>query len=264
MPEVISPGSETTRDKRRSTCPREVPRWGDTLVPGHGMTRDLLVVFFFCFGFRVLGHTTRSVVPPYRRVSSCHRIVVSPYRRATVSVVIVVPPYRRATTDTVVSRSVVPPYRSWHNGYVFVVPPYNRSWRDGYGSVVPPYPSYHDGYGSIMPPPYPFRRATVSVVAQRIRFVKREMKRVVKREKWYKGTLNVIKMWSTNIFWYKIHLFTPDDVQRRNNILLPALGPLHLGIHRFPLELLVPAPLVEDGPASVRSKLKKGQYTKHK
>ena len=124
---------------------------------------------FFCFGFRVLSHTTRSVVPPYRRVSSCHRIVVSPYRRVT--------------TDTVVGRSVVPPYRSWHNGYVFVVPPYNRSWRDGYGSVVPPYPSYHDGYGSIMPPPYPFRRATVSVVAQRIRFVIHEMKRVVKREK---------------------------------------------------------------------------------
>ena len=130
----------------------------------------------FCFvlvlGFWVIRHGP-----------SCHRIVVS--RRATVSSChrIVVPPYRRATTDTVVGRSIVPPYRSWHNGYVFVVPPYNRSWRDGYGSVVPPYPSYHDGYGSIMPPPYPFRRATVSVVAQRIRFVKREMKRVVKREK---------------------------------------------------------------------------------
>jgi len=47
-----------------------------------------------------------------------------------------------------------------------------------------------------------------------------------------------------------------------NSILLPALGPLHLGIHRFPLELLVPAPLVEDRPASVRSNLKKGQYIK--
>ena len=47
-----------------------------------------------------------------------------------------------------------------------------------------------------------------------------------------------------------------------NSILLPSLGPLHLGIHRFPLELLVPAPLVEDRPASVRSNLKKGQYIK--
>ena len=46
------------------------------------------------------------------------------------------------------------------------------------------------------------------------------------------------------------------------SILLTGLGPLHRGIHRFPLELLVPAPLVEDGPASVRSNLKKGQYIK--
>ena len=46
------------------------------------------------------------------------------------------------------------------------------------------------------------------------------------------------------------------ETQVRNSILLPALGPLHLEIHRFPLELL--GPLVEDGPASVRSNLKKG------
>jgi hypothetical protein len=52
------------------------------------------------------------------------------------------------------------------------------------------------------------------------------------------------------------------ETQVCNSILLPALGPLHLGIHRFPLELLVPAPLVEDRPASVRSNLKKGQYIK--
>ena len=54
---------------------------------------------------------------------------------------------------------------------------------------------------------------------------------------------------------YNLHLFF-IGLQAAYRILLPALGPLHRGIHRFPLELLVRAPLVEDCPASERSNLK--------
>jgi hypothetical protein len=60
--------------------------------------------------------------------------------------------------------------------------------------------------------------------------------------------------------------FTHES-QVRNSILLPSLGPLHLGIHRFPLELLVRDLVVEDRPATIRSNLKKGSIymneTKH-
>ena len=56
---------------------------------------------------------------------------------------------------------------------------------------------------------------------------------------------------------YNLHLFF-IALQAAYGILLPALGPLHRGIHRFPLELLVRGPLVEDGPASIRFNLKKG------
>ena len=66
---------------------------------------------------------------------------------------------------------------------------------------------------------------------------------------------------------YNLHLFF-IALQAAYGILLPALGPLHRGILRFPLELLVRAPLVEDGPTSVRSNLKKGSIyineTEHK
>ena len=54
---------------------------------------------------------------------------------------------------------------------------------------------------------------------------------------------------------YNLHLFF-IGLQAAYRILLPALGPLHRGIHRFPLELLVRALLVEDCPASERSNLK--------
>ena len=43
----------------------------------------------------------------------------------------------------------------------------------------------------------------------------------------------------------------PLVFQSSYSILLPALGPLHLRIPRFPLELLVRDPLVEDRPATV-------------
>ena len=56
---------------------------------------------------------------------------------------------------------------------------------------------------------------------------------------------------------YNLHLFL-IALQAAYGILLPALGPLHRGIHRFSLELLVRALLVEDCPAFVRSNLKKG------
>ena len=42
----------------------------------------------------------------------------------------------------------------------------------------------------------------------------------------------------------------------RDSILLVDLGPLHLRIPQFPLELLVRDPLVEDRPAFVRPNLK--------
>ena len=46
-----------------------------------------------------------------------------------------------------------------------------------------------------------------------------------------------------------------------DSILLFHLGRLHLRIRKFPLELLVRDPLVEDRPAAVRSNIKKsGQY----
>ena len=54
---------------------------------------------------------------------------------------------------------------------------------------------------------------------------------------------------------YNLHLFF-IALQAAYGILLPALGPLHRGIHRFPLELLIRALLVEDCPASERSNLK--------
>ena len=57
-----------------------------------------------------------------------------------------------------------------------------------------------------------------------------------------------------------ISFTVPLVLQSSYSILLPALGPLHLRIPRFPLELLVRDPLVEDRPATVRSNLKKGQY----
>ena len=41
-----------------------------------------------------------------------------------------------------------------------------------------------------------------------------------------------------------------------DSILLLDLGSLHLRIPQFPLGLLVCDPLVEDGPATVRSNLK--------
>ena len=51
---------------------------------------------------------------------------------------------------------------------------------------------------------------------------------------------------------YNLHLFF-IALQAAYRILLPALGPLDRGIHRFSLELLVHALKVEAGPASVRS-----------
>ena len=59
------------------------------------------------------------------------------------------------------------------------------------------------------------------------------------------------------IYTYTYISFT-HELQSPYSILLPALGPLLLRIHRFPLELLVRAPLVEDCPASGQSNLKKG------
>ena len=53
---------------------------------------------------------------------------------------------------------------------------------------------------------------------------------------------------------YNLHLFF-ITLQASYVILLPALEPLHREIHRFPLELLVRALLVEDCPASERSNL---------
>ena len=56
-------------------------------------------------------------------------------------------------------------------------------------------------------------------------------------------------------------------LQPADSILLSDLGPLHLWIPQFPLELLVRDPVVEDRPATVRSNLKKGSIymneTKH-
>ena len=55
----------------------------------------------------------------------------------------------------------------------------------------------------------------------------------------------------------------PVVLQSSYRILLPALGPLHLRIPQFPLELLGCYPLVEDRPAAVRSNIKKsGQYVR--
>ena len=47
--------------------------------------------------------------------------------------------------------------------------------------------------------------------------------------------------------------FQPSD-----SILPSDLGPLHLRITQFPIELLVRDHMVEDRPATVRSNLKKG------
>ena len=56
---------------------------------------------------------------------------------------------------------------------------------------------------------------------------------------------------------YNLHLFF-IALQAAYRILLPALGHLHRGIHKFPLELLVRVLVLEDRPASVRSNLKEG------
>ena len=62
----------------------------------------------------------------------------------------------------------------------------------------------------------------------------------------------------TRVLPFIVYISFTYALQSSYGILLPALGPLDRGIHIFPLELLVRAPLVEDGPASGRSNLKNG------
>ena len=67
--------------------------------------------------------------------------------------------------------------------------------------------------------------------------------------------------WS-NIYFTLTIAFQPSD-----SILLSDLGPLHLRIPQFPLELLVRVPVIEDRPTTSRSNLKNGSIymneTKH-